>query len=104
MADQATKNAVDDVARGEILRFLKGIYPQGATPLTLIHYLHGERAISLNEESLSFHVQYLAEEGYASFELQRNRLYDPPTIRLVRITKAGIDRVCGRPESDGVAI
>lgn len=100
MPEQAAKNAIDEVTRGEILLFLKGVYPQGATLLTLRHYLHSERAISIDEEKLAFHIHYLAEANFVAFELQLGRSLDPGRIRLVKVTKAGIDRIEGRPGND----
>lgn len=100
MPEQAFKNVIEEVTRGEILLYLKEVYPEGATPLTLRHYLQSERLISVDEKRLAFHIHYLAESGLVTYEARPKRSFDPEIIRLVKITKNGIDRVEGRPLDD----
>ena len=101
--EQRIKNVMEEVARGEILLYLRRIYPDGATPLPLRHYLDGERATPIDEEKFTFHIRYLAEAGFVTYTLFPRRVGELERIRLVKITKAGIDEADGRPKnSSGV--
>jgi len=99
------RNIAEEVARGEILLYLRKVYPEGATPLTLMHYLDGERGILVDVDQFAFHVKYLAEAGFVTYEPFARRDGEPERIRLVRITKGGIDEVDGRPKgSSGLRV
>lgn len=89
---------VEELTRGEILLYLRKIYPEGATSTTLQHYLE-ERAYPVDGGKFDFHVRYLAEANFVTFELFHRELGRPERIRLVKITRAGIDEVEGRPKS-----
>jgi hypothetical protein len=103
--EQGIKNLREEVARGEILLYLRKVYPESVTFLTLQHYLDGERAISIDEENLAFHIHYLAETGFLTYQVFPKRVGEGERIRLVKITKAGIDEVDGRPRnSSGVRL
>jgi hypothetical protein len=96
--EEHAKIIVEELARGEILLYLRKVYPEGATPLTLRHYLQ-ERVYVVDEGKFAFHVRYLAEAGFVTYELFRQKLGEPEEIRLVKITRVGIDEVDGRPKS-----
>jgi hypothetical protein len=101
--EQAMKRIKDERARGEILLYLKAVYPAGATPLTMRHYLNEERGLPIAEEEFSFQVHYLADGGFLTYELSPRELGEPEKMRLVKISKVGIDEVDGRPKnSSGV--
>jgi hypothetical protein len=103
--EQAARNIAEEVSRGEILLYLRKLYPHGATPLMLIHYLDAERGILVDEQKFAFHVHYLAEAGLVAYETFPKRAGEPERIRLVKITKGGIDEADGRPgNSSGVRL
>jgi hypothetical protein len=104
--EQGVKRVVEDVARGEILLFLRNLYPEGATPSLLRNWLDTERGTALDERKLTFYLRYLTESGLVSCELfPRRRAGEPEQIRLVKITKAGIDEIDGRQSgSSGVSL
>jgi hypothetical protein len=100
--DQTINRVREELTRGEILLYLSRIYPEGATPRTLNHYLE-ERAYPVTEKEFSFHVQYLADAGFVTYEGFPSQVGEAKKIRLVKITKGGIDEVDGRPKtSSGV--
>jgi hypothetical protein len=100
--EQVVNRVRQELTRGEILLYLVKVYPGGATPKTLRHYLE-ERAYPVLKQEFDFHIQYLADAGFVTYELSRWELGETEKIRLVKITKAGIDEVDGRPKtSSGV--
>jgi len=100
--EQAIKKVRQELTRGEILLYLTKVYPQGATPQVLKHYLE-ERGYPVLNEEFDFHIQYLADASFVTCELSRWEVGAAEKIRLVKITKAGIDEVDGRPKtSSGV--
>ncbi len=98
--DQA-KSITEELVRGEILLYLRRIYPEGATPRTLRHYLQ-ERAYTVAEEEFNFDVAYLGEAGLVTCDMYPQDLGEARKLRLVKITKAGIDEVDKRPKGSGV--
>jgi len=96
------RSLTEELSRGEILLYLRKVYPEGATPQVLRHYLE-ERAYLVDQEKFAFHIQYLADAGFVTYESFPWELGEAENIRLVKITKAGIDEVDGRPKtSSGV--
>lgn len=100
--EQTINRVREELTRGEILLFLSKVYPEGATPKTLNHYLE-ERGYPVTEKEFTFHVQYLADAGFVTCEAFPREVGEAKKIRLVKITKGGIDEVDGRPKtSSGV--
>ncbi len=95
----AKTNAVREVERGEILRYLAEVNFGWITPRTLLAYLD-HRALSIGTEQLDFHLNYLAEGGLILIQWEPKELGKKPCILAVKITKAGIDALDQRPAGD----
>ena len=93
-----------EVERGEILRYLAEVYPGGATPTTLLHHMDYS-GYTVDRSTLSFHITYLAEKGYALIDAYVPEVGHPSEVRLVKITPAGIDLLDRRKKGEsGVRI
>ncbi len=93
-----------EVERGEMLRFLAEVFPDGATPRTLLHHLDFS-GYTVDRDGMAFHIEYLHGKGYVELEHQEREAGHPPEIRLVKITPAGIDLLDRRKKSEtGVRI
>ena len=104
MSHETKSQALHEIERGEILRFLAEVYPNPVTPNMLMHHLD-DSAYSVDDDELGFHFAYLFEKGYIALEEFARRAGEKRRIRWVKITARGIDRIDNRPpESDGVRI
>lgn len=84
----AARHAVE---RGEIVRFLVELgLGRSATPRTLVHHLD-DMGYAVSEESLAFHLRYLAEKAYVQLEFFPRQPGERERIRAARATTAGVD-------------
>jgi hypothetical protein len=90
---------VRDIERGEILRFLVEFYPDAVTPKMLLYHLD-DAALSVSEEALRFHIVYLTQKGFATFELAPKVVGEETEIRSVKVTPAGVDFVDRRKKGE----
>jgi len=90
---------VRDLERGEILRFLVEFYPDAVTPKMLLYHLD-DAALSVSEEALRFHIQYLADKGFVTFEVAPKIVGEEQEIRAVKAAPAGVDFVDRRKKGE----
>ncbi len=95
----ARNNAVREVERGEILRFLAEINFRPATFATLLAYLD-HRALSITSSQLAFHLRYLAGKGFVEITNEPKSLGQCERILIAKITPAGIDLLDQRRAGD----
>jgi hypothetical protein len=95
---------VRDIERGEILRFLVEFYPAPVTPRMLLWHLDTS-AYSVSEEALEFHIEYLAQKGFLTFEVEEKVVGQARRKVSVKATPLGIDRLDQRKKGeDGIRL
>jgi hypothetical protein len=93
------KQVPREVERGQLLRLLREFYPGGATFRTLLHQMD-ETGYSVLGSELLFHLRYMEEEEAVAIDWESKEVGQPERIRLVKITKRGIDILDGRKEGE----
>jgi len=95
--------------RGQILKALKEDYARAMTSMANLLGVLDAIAIHLDFEGLTFHLKYLAEQGYVQawhakdlpgYRRDRRSQGKPDDIRFVRLSAKGLQLLDGRIAED----
>jgi len=84
--------------RGQILDFLKRIYPREIEELGIIAVFYQY----YTDKDIRQSLQYLADKGYVEIKEVPHPFQRRKKVRLYRITATGIDLIEGTLHDDGV--